>query len=142
MACSKLLLLASFPGDGYRRAPWSRSPVNSDIGDALICGANGRLARVAFVANRGQIGGLNNLMPELLLINAKGKRRSVNLVSASNRQRPNEAQMRDLDQVNRRLPPHILEALSARKLTIPPHELGLLLSRLKATADLNISIGD
>jgi hypothetical protein len=50
--------------------------------------------------------------------------------------------MRDLDQVNRRLPPHILEALSARKLTIPPHELGLLLSRLKATADLNISIGD
>lgn len=93
------------------------------------------------MANQAHIGGLNNLMPELLLINAKGKRRSVNLVSASNRQRPNETQMRELDQVNRRLPPHILEELSARKLTVPPHELGFLLCRLKAAADLNISIG-
>jgi len=79
-------------------------------------------------------------MPELLLINAKGKRRSVKLVSAPNSQRPNDTQMRDLEQVNRRLPPHILEELLARKLTIPPQELAFLLSRLKAAAGLNISI--
>ncbi len=79
-------------------------------------------------------------MATLVVINAKGKPHSVNLVSASNTQRPNEAQKRDLDQVNRRLPQQILEELSARKLTIPPHELGLLLSRLKGAADLNISI--
>ncbi len=81
-------------------------------------------------------------MPKLVLNDAKGKPHSFNLVSASNTQRPNEAQKRDLDQVNRRLPQQILEELSARKLTIPPQELGLLLSRLKAAADLNISIGD
>jgi hypothetical protein len=95
---------------------------------------------VASAAGRAHIGGLNNLMPELLLINAKGKRRSVKLVSAPNSQRPNDTQMRDLEQVNRRLPPHILEELLARKLTIPPQELAFLLSRLKAAAGLNISI--
>lgn len=137
-----LAALNPFQGDGYRGVGWFRSLVTSGIGNALRYGVNGRLDGVVFVASRAQIGGLNDLMPELLLINAKGKRRSVNLVSASNSQRPNETQMRDLDQVNRRLPSHILEELSARKLTIPPHELGLLLSRLKAAADLNISIGD
>ncbi len=80
-------------------------------------------------------------MAKLVLTNAKGKTHSVNLVSPSNSQRPNEPQQHDLDQVNRRLPPEILQELSDRKLTIPPHELGLLLSRLKA-ADLNISMGD
>jgi hypothetical protein len=50
--------------------------------------------------------------------------------------------MRELDQINRRLPPQILEELSARGLTIPPQELGLLLSRLKSAADSIISIGD
>ena len=94
------------------------------------------------MSNRAQIGGVNNVMPKLLLTNAKGKRRSVNLVSASNSQRPNESQMHDLEQVNRRLPPHILEELSARKLAIPAQEIGLLLSRLKTTADLDITIGD
>ena len=81
-------------------------------------------------------------MPKLLLTNLKGKQRSVNLVSASNSQRPNETQMHELDQVNRRLPPQILTELSARGLTIPPSEIGLLLSRLKAAADLDVSIGD
>jgi hypothetical protein len=81
-------------------------------------------------------------MPKLLLINAKGKPRTVNLVSASNGQQPNEIQTRELDQVYRRLPQEILQDLSARKLTIPPQEIGLLLSRLKASADLNISIGN
>lgn len=80
-------------------------------------------------------------MPKLLLTNPKGKRRSFNLVSASNSQRPNEIQTHELDQVNRRLPSNILEEMSARGLTIPPQEVGLLLSRLKAP-DLNISIGD
>jgi len=80
-------------------------------------------------------------MPKLLITNPKGKRHSFNLVSASNSQRPNEIQTHDLDQIIRRLPPNILEEMSARGLTIPPGEVGLLLSRLKA-ADLNISIGD
>jgi hypothetical protein len=80
-------------------------------------------------------------MPKLLLTNIKGKRRSFNLVSASNSQRPNEIQTHELDQINRRLPSQILTELAARGLTIPPREIGLLLSRLKA-ADLNISIGD
>jgi hypothetical protein len=81
-------------------------------------------------------------MPKLLFTDAKGKPRSFNLVSPSNSQRPNESQMRELDQINRRLPPQILEELSARGLTIPPQELGLLLSRLKSAADSIISIGD
>jgi hypothetical protein len=81
-------------------------------------------------------------MPKLHLTNAKGKRHSTDLVSASNSQRPNENQMRQLEQINRVLPPDILSEMSARKLTIPSRELALLLSRLKAAADLNISIGD
>jgi hypothetical protein len=80
-------------------------------------------------------------MPELLLTNAKGKRHSAKLVSASNNQRPNEIQMRELEQINKRLPPNILAEMSARGLAIPPREFGLLLSHLKAS-DLNISIGD
>ena len=85
---------------------------------------------------------MNTTLHKLLLTNAKGKQRSVDLVSPANSQRPNESQTRELDQVNRRLPPEILEELSARKLTIPPREIGLLLSRLKADADLKISISD
>jgi len=85
---------------------------------------------------------VNTTLHKLLLTNAKGKQRSVDLVSPANTQRPNESQQRELDQVNRRLPPEILEELSARKLTIPAREIGLLLSRLKADADLKISISD
>jgi hypothetical protein len=81
-------------------------------------------------------------MATLFITNTKGKRRSFNLVSASNSQRPNELQMRELDQINRRLPPKILEEMSARGLTVPPSEVGLLLSRLKPAKDLDISIGD
>jgi hypothetical protein len=89
----------------------------------------------------GKLAGVK-LMPKLLLTNAKGKQRSAMLVSASNSQEPNEIQKRELDQINRRLPPEILAAMSARGLTIPPREIELLLSRLKAAADLTISIGD
>jgi len=78
---------------------------------------------------------------QLNITNAKGKRRSFNLVAASNSQRPNEIQTRELEQINRRLPPNILSELSSRGLAIPPSEIGLLLSRLKAP-DLDISIGD
>jgi len=85
---------------------------------------------------------MHNALPKLHLTKADGKRHSMDLVSASNSQRPNEIQTRDLDQVHRRLPSHILEELSARKLSIPPNEIGLLLSRLKAADDLDISIGD
>ena len=85
---------------------------------------------------------MNTTLHKLLLTNAKGKQRSVDLVSPANSPRPNESQTRELDQVNRRLPPEILEELSTRKLTIPPQEIGLLLSRLKADADLKISISD
>ncbi len=81
-------------------------------------------------------------MPKLLLTNTKGKQRFFNLVSVSNGQRPNEIQLRDLDQINRRLPPNILSEMSASGLTIPPRDFGLLLSRLKASDDLNISIGE
>ena len=81
-------------------------------------------------------------MPKLFLTNAKGKRFSANLVSASNSQRPNEIQMRQLDQINKILPPEILSEMATRKLAIPPREIALLLSRLKAAADLNITIGD
>ena len=80
-------------------------------------------------------------MPELLLTNPKGKRHSAKLVLTSNNQRPNEIQMRELEQINKRLPPNILEEMLARGLAIPPREFGLLLSHLKA-ADLTISIGD
>lgn len=85
---------------------------------------------------------MNTTLHKLLLTNAKGKQRSFDLVSPANSPRPNESQTRELDQVNRRLPQQILEELSARKLTIPPQEIGLLLSRLKADADLKISISD
>jgi hypothetical protein len=81
-------------------------------------------------------------MPKLLLTNAKGKQHSAKLVSASNSQRPNETQMRELDQLNRRLPSQILEELSTRGLTIPPQEIGLLLSRLKGNVEWKMSIGD
>ena len=81
-------------------------------------------------------------MAKLLFTNANGKRQSANLVSASSNQRPNEIQMRQLDQINRILPPNILSEMSARRLAIPPPEIALLLSRLKAAADLDISIGD
>jgi hypothetical protein len=81
-------------------------------------------------------------MPKLLLTNTKGKLRSTNLVPASSSQRPNEVQMRQLDQINKILPPEILSEMATRKLAIPPREIALLLSRLKAAADLNITIGD
>ena len=96
---------------------------------------------VAFVVGWAQTSGGNNLMSELLLTNAKGKRHSTLLVSASNNQRPNEIQMRELEQINRRLPPQILAEMSTRGLAIPPREFGLLLSHLKAP-ELNISIRD
>ena len=97
---------------------------------------------VAFVASRAQIGAAHNPMPKLLLTNTKGKQHSANLVSASNSQQPNESQVRELEQINRRLPPDILAKMSARRLAIPPREIGLLLSRLKADADLNLTLGD
>jgi hypothetical protein len=81
-------------------------------------------------------------MPNLLVTNAKGKQRSARLVSASNSQQLNDTQKRELDQVNRRLPPDILAEMAARGLTVHPSEIGLLLSRLKAAADLNIRLGD
>jgi hypothetical protein len=81
-------------------------------------------------------------MPKLFLTDTKGKQRSANLVSASNSQQPNESQGRELEQINRRLPPEILAEMSTRGLAIPPREIGLLLSRLKADADLKLSIGD
>ena len=81
-------------------------------------------------------------MPELLLTSTKGKRHSAKLVSASNCQQPNEIQMRQLDQINKILPPEILSEMATRKLAIPPREIALLLSRLKAATDLNFTIGD
>jgi hypothetical protein len=94
---------------------------------------------VAFVPGRAQSGG-NILMLKLNITNTKGKRRSFNLVSASNSQRPNEMQTQELEQINRRLPSHILSELSARGLTIPPRESGLVLSRLKTTGvDISVS---
>jgi hypothetical protein len=97
---------------------------------------------IAFGAHRAQTGDANHFMPKLFLTNAKGKRFSANLVSASNSQRPNEIQMRQLDQINRILSPEILSEMSTRRLIIPAHEIALLLSRLKGAADLDISIGD
>ena len=81
-------------------------------------------------------------MPKLLFTDKKGKLCSTTLVSTSNSQRPNEIQTRELDHIYRILPPHILSELSARGLTIPPHETALLLSHLKAAADTDIRIGD
>jgi len=80
-------------------------------------------------------------MLKLNITTTKGKRRSFNLVSASNSQRPNEMQTQELEQINRRLPSHILSELSARGLTIPPRESGLVLSRLKA-AGVDISVSE
>jgi hypothetical protein len=80
-------------------------------------------------------------MPKLFITNKKGKQRSVSLVSASNSQRPNEIQTRELDQINRRLPSQILSELSSRGLTIPTREIGLFLSYLKA-GDIVISVGE
>jgi hypothetical protein len=80
-------------------------------------------------------------MPRLILVRTNGKQHAANLVAASNSQRPNEIQTHQLEQINRRLPPEILTAMSARGLAIPPAEIALLLSRLKV-ADLKISIGD
>ena len=81
-------------------------------------------------------------MPKLLFTSTKGKQLSADLVSTSNSQRPNEIQMRELDQINRILPPHILSEMSARGLTIPPREVALLLSQLKKATDVDIRIGD
>ena len=81
-------------------------------------------------------------MPRLVLTYTNGKERSVKLVSTSNTRRPNEVETRLLDQINRRLPPQILTEMSVRGVTIPSREIGLLLSRLKAATDLNVSIGD
>jgi hypothetical protein len=86
--------------------------------------------------------GRNSIMPKLLLTNTKGKLQSTNLVPASSSQQPNEIQKRQLDEINRILPPDILSEMATRKLAIPPREIALLLSRLKAAADLKISIGD
>jgi len=80
-------------------------------------------------------------MPKLFITNAKGKRRSVNLVSASNSPRPNEIQTREFEQINRRLPSHILSELSSRGLSVPPRDIALLLSYLKAS-DADITIGE
>src|SRR5229473_749273 len=86
--------------------------------------------------------GTNNVMPNLVFTSTKGKRHSAKLVSASTCQQPNEIQMRQLDEINRILPPDILSEMSARKLVIPPREIALLLSRLKAAADAQITIGE
>ncbi len=103
--------------------------------------AKGSLGCIAFVTGRAQIGEGNIFMLKLNITNTKGKRRSFNLVSASNSQRPNEIQTHELEQINRRLPPHILSEMSVRGLAIPPHETGVVLSRLKA-ADVEISVGE
>ena len=81
-------------------------------------------------------------MPKLVLTHTDGKCRFVTLVSTSNSQRPNETQIRQLEQVNRRLPPEILAEMSTRGLVIPPREIDVLLAHLKAAGDSNISIGD
>jgi len=81
-------------------------------------------------------------MPKLFLTNTKGKRHSINLVTVSNRQQPNEVQMRELEQIQRRLPSHILAEMSANGLNVHPRDFGLLLSRLKGAEDSTISIGE
>jgi len=81
-------------------------------------------------------------MPKLLLTQANGKQRSADLVPAAANRQLNEIQTRELDQVNRRLPSNILADMAARGLAIPPREVERLLSRLKAAADLEITIGD
>jgi len=50
--------------------------------------------------------------------------------------------MRQLEQVHKILPSEILSEMATRKLAIPPREIGLLLSRLKAGADSKITLGD
>jgi hypothetical protein len=97
---------------------------------------------VAFLDGGEHSSGPNNVMPRLLLTLPNGKQHSANLVAASASQQPNEIQKRELDQINKRLPSQILEEMSARGLNILPREYGLLLSRLKTTADLSITIGD
>lgn len=81
-------------------------------------------------------------MPKLVITHPDGKSHSAGLVSAANSPRPNEVQMRQLEQLHRRLPSEILTELSARGLAIPPREIDVLLARLKAAADLTISIGE
>jgi hypothetical protein len=81
-------------------------------------------------------------MPKLLLTDAKGRQRAAKLVPVASSQQPNEIQKRELDQINKRLSPELLAEMSTRGLTIPPSEIALLLSRLKSSADLNITIAD
>ena len=81
-------------------------------------------------------------MPKLVLTHTDGKCRSATLVSTSNGQRPNETQLRQLEQVNRRLPPEILADMATRGLVIPPREVDIVLAALKASDDVSISIGD
>jgi hypothetical protein len=81
-------------------------------------------------------------MPKLVFTHIDGKCRFAKLVSTSNSQRPNETQLRQLEQVNRRLPPEILAELSTRGLVIPARELDVVLAQLKTADDLSISIGD
>ena len=81
-------------------------------------------------------------MPRLVLTHSSGKCRYATLVSTSNSQRPNDIQQRQLEQVNKRLPPEILTEMSTRGLVIPPREIDVLLSHLKSADDLSISIGD
>ena len=100
----------------------------------------GTLAGVAFNPGRAQTECATNVMPRLVVTNARGKRRSVNLVPASNSQWPNETQMHQLDEINRILPTEILTEMGTRRLAVPAREIGLLLSRLKAGANSNITI--
>lgn len=81
-------------------------------------------------------------MSKLVLTHPGGKSRSVPLVSTSNSQRPNETQLRQLEQVNRRLPPEILAEMATRGLVIPPREIDVLLSQLKTGDDLSITFGE
>lgn len=81
-------------------------------------------------------------MPKLVFTHPDGKCRSATLVSTSNSQRPNETQLRQLEQVNRRLPPETLAEMATRGLVIPPREIDVVLAHLKNADDLNISIGD
>ncbi len=81
-------------------------------------------------------------MSKLLLTKPKGKSRSFDLVPSSNSQWPNEIERHQLDQINKILPPEILSEMAARKLAVPPREIALLLSRLKAAEGLKITIED
>jgi hypothetical protein len=81
-------------------------------------------------------------MPKLTFTDPHGKRHSALLVTTANAQIPNEIQTRQLEQINRILPPEILETMSARRLAIAPREIGLLLARLSKSADPKISVED